>query len=653
MQSTSKFQKRFGFMTNNIILVGNPNTGKTTLFNTMTKSNQKASNWHGVTVGTISKNYEYEGEKFCVTDVPGMYSLSGYSNEEKIASDYLTKHKDDIVINICDANNLKRNLILTSELIENGFHVIVVVNMFKEVSYDYKKLAELLGVRLFAIDARKKSSVDELKSIVFDIFKHRNYGSEKICKTINPDEVYNMVKGKDADGYKRSNKIDKFLLKKPVFFPLFLCIIFAVFFVTFGPVGETLLGGVEFVLSKILLLVSKFLSSIHISTAVRTFLVDGLLNSAFTVLSFVPQIVLLMFFLNLLEDTGYMSRVAFMFDGMLKKIGLTGKSLFSLMMGFGCTTSAVLTTRNLENQNLRKRTALLLPFASCTAKLPIFLVISSLFFENYKFLFVFLLYIFGIVIGLVFACIYKKAIPEKTDLFILEMPKFRFPNFKKITKDTLTVIADFLVRVGTLIMLFTSLVWVLQNFSCSFKFLNGEHFESSILYFLSSKLLFVFKPIGIESAGAVAAILIGLVAKELVVVGLCLINGTSGSLAALSQSLLSPVSPCHFTPTSAVVFLIFILLYSPCISALMAVKNEFGRKFALYVFSVQFLLSFVICFVANICLKSPIFAILILGIMVLALITRFVIKLIYKNKGCGRNCNECGKICKQKKSKTV
>ncbi len=620
----------------------------------MTNSNQKASNWHGVTVGTISKKYKFENEEFEVTDVPGMYSLEGFSNEEKIASDYLKKNKDSIIVNICDANNLERNLILTSELLNFGFKMIVAVNMCEEVKHDYKKLAKILGVSLVEIDARKKNSVDELKKIILKLSKEPNTifaKSNKLLQT--PSQIYEQVKANQPNGYVKTNKIDKILLNKFVFFPVFLCVIFLVFFITFGPIGECLLSAVEWVLGKILQGLSNFLNSLNTNKAITSFFVDGLLGSAVTVLSFVPQIVLLMFFLNLLEDTGFMSRVAFMFDGILKKVGLTGKSLFSLMLGFGCTTSAVMTTRNLENKNLRKRTALLLPFASCTAKLPIFLVVSSLFFEQYKFLFVFLLYIFAILVSLVFAQIYKKFIPEKSDILALEMPKYRFPNLKKISKDTLSVIVEFLIKVGTVIMLFTSLIWVLQNFSCSFVFLAGENFEKSILYFLSSKLAVIFKFIGIESAGAVSAIIIGLVAKELVVVGLGMINGTVGSLEMLSNSLLSPLSPCSFTPISSIVFLVFVLLYSPCISALGAIKNEFGTKFSIYVFVAQFVLSYAVCFVVFNILKNPIIGILILTFVVLALLARFMLKLVHKKKGCWGNCNACRKVCEQKKSKVV
>lgn len=645
---------------NNIILVGNPNTGKTTLFNTMTNSNRKASNWHGVTVDVVSKKYKYGGEEYNVADIPGIYSLSSNSKEEEIASKYLCEHKGDLIVNICDSNNLKRNLILTLELLKQNYNVIIVVNMSGEnKSYDLIKLSKLLKIEIYEIDARKKKSIDKLKNNINKYLKNKKtQNSSKIIenqlKFGNLDEIIKIIKKDNIfDSYKKTIKADKIILNKFLFLPIFLLVIFSVFFITFGPVGNFVLGIVEWLLSKFFGLISSAILKLNISQVVARFLIDGVFGSAITVLSFVPQIVILMFFLNLLEDTGYMSRVAFMFDGVLKKFGLNGKSLFSLMMGFGCTTSAVMTTRNLPSKNLRKRTALLLPFMSCTAKLPIFLVISSLFFEKYKFLFVFLLYIFAILISLIFSAVYKRFIPdEKTD-FILEMPKYRIPNLKKVTMDSLSTIKEFLIKVGSLILLFTSIAWVLQNFSVSFKFLNGENFSQSILYFISSKLTFLFNCIGLGNAGTISAILLGLVAKELIVVGLCLINGVTGSISLLSESLILESSICHFSPISSMVFLVFILLYSPCISAIISIKNEFGTKTALYVFFAQFALSFAVSFLVYRIFLNPKLIYFVVGAIILDIVVQLVIKFGYKKNNKWGRCNECmSPYCKQK-SKVV
>lgn len=644
---------------NKIILVGNPNTGKTTLFNTMTKSSQKVSNWHGVTIDVIKKEYEFEGERYELADIPGIYSISGYSKEEQIATDYLSKNSNDLIINICDANNLRRNLILTKELLEHNYKVIIAVNMSNEVKqYDYDKLSKFFGVNIIEIDARKKKSVTQLKKYIKKYLKNKKAQNisktdEKRLKNIDLDKILLNYKIDSSNPYSRSEKIDKLILNKLLFLPIFLIIMLAIFFITFGWPGTMLTSLIEFLISKFFNLVSSLFSALGISVAIKSFLLDGVFGAISTVVSFVPQIALLMFFLNLLEDTGYMSRVAFMFDGLLGKFGLSGKSLFSLMMGFGCTTGAVMTTRNLPTDSLRRRTALLLPFMSCTAKLPIFLVISSLFFERYKFLFVFLLYILGILLGLLFAIIYKKAIKGQRQVSILEMPKYRRMNFSKVCKDTLSVIKDFLVKVGTLILLFTSILWVLQNFTISFEFLGGQNFDRSILYLLSGKLSWLFGFIGLGNAGIISAILLGLVAKELVVVGLCMINGTGSSLSQLALSLTDQSAICHFSPISAVVFLVFVLLYSPCISALSAIKNEFGRKTFLYVLITQFIISYVISFLVYRLLLNPNLIYLILIIIALDILVHFVIKLSRNRKSCIGECYGCKKICDKKRTKVV
>ncbi len=635
---------------NNVILVGNPNVGKTTLYNTMTKSNEKASNWHGVTVDAKSKKYNYKNKEYTVTDLPGMYSLSGYSNEEKIANKYLFEHKNDVIVNICDANNLKRNLLLTIELVKNCFNVILAVNMCKEAKYDYASLAKIFGIKIVEIDARKKKSVNVLKDVIYENINYRNLNKNVLFlnnkeKIVNLNTVFSILDNSINSCYKKSDKIDKIVLNKFLFLPIFLIILFSIFYITFGEVGSFISGCFGFVFEKIFWCIEFFITKLNIAHPIKMFITEGILGAILTVVNFVPQIVLLMFFINLLEDTGYMSRVAFMFDGVLKKVGLTGKSLFSILMGYGCTASAVMTTRNLENKNLRKRTALLLPFASCTAKLPVFLVIASLFFESYKYLFVFLLYIFAILISVIFACIYKKFIPDKSDVFILEMPKYRMCNLKKISMDTLAVIKDFLIKVGTMILLFSSIVWVLQNFSIGFKYLAGENFNQSILHFFASKISPIFGVIGLGQVGIVSALLLGIVAKEMVVVGLAMMNGVGGSIVALKESLLATTSVCSFTPVSSIVFLVFILLYSPCISAISAIKNEFGRKTALYVFVVQFLISFVICFTVYRLLINVNFIYVLLSIIVVDIIIGFMLKLMKKKKlRCLGNCNACRKI---------
>lgn len=633
---------------NNIILVGCPNVGKTTLFNTLTKSSEKASNWHGVTVSEKCKKIKFDESEFSVTDLPGMYSLNGFSNEEKIASKYLEKHGGDTVVCVIDANQIKRNLRLAVELINKGLNVVVAVNMFNEVKLkNEEKLSQILGVKTIYIDARKKKSAEKIFECAEELSRD-NSTSKNAKKLLNSDvfiKIDDFLKqNADLNSYKLTDKIDNILLNKFVFVPAFLSVLFLIFYLTFGPAGSLLSAGVNYLLEKIFGVFASFISSLNMSFVLKSFFIDGLLASISSVCSFIPQILLLMFFINFLEDIGFMSRVAFMFDGSLKKFGLTGKSIFSLMMGYGCTTAAIMTTRNLESEHLRKRTALLLPFSTCSAKLPVFLVISSLFFEKQKYLFVFALYLFAIFVMLVCACFYKKFIPEKQETFVMEMPKFRLPYFKKIVKDSLQILADFAIKVGTLILFFSSILWVLQNFSVGFDYLQGSNFEKSILYFLSSKISVLFSPIGLGSAGIIAALLLGLVAKELVVVGLALINGVGITGTTLAESLLLETSVCHFTKTSSIIFLVFILLYAPCISALGTIKSELGTKTFLYVLFFQFALSYAMCLLLYSLISIPVLAIVLVALTLFAFLTCVMLKLYRKKKSCRGNCSACRKV---------
>lgn len=633
-----------------IILIGNPNTGKSTLFNTLTKSNEKVSNWHGVTVGVKSKLSSINSEEFEIVDTPGVYSFSAYSNEEKITINYLKQNLNEIIVNVCDANNLKRNLILTLELLKNGIDVILAVNMSAEVkNYDYKKLSKLLNISVVEIDARNNKGITNLLNGIKQKTKEKTQKSSKIIEkytqSMQINEIFAKIQKKDIeDSYAKNDKIDKFVLNKFNFLTITFASLFLVFYLTFGPYGMWFSSIINCFFSKIVSFLRKIILCANISYIIKIFIFDCIFVTIESVISFIPQIVLLMFFISVLEDIGLMSRIAFMFDGVLKKFGLSGKSLFSLMLGFGCTTSAVITTRNLENPNLRKRTALLLPFMSCSAKLPIFLVLSSLFFEKYKYLFVLGLYLFSILISIFFACIYKKLVPDKKEILILEMPKYRKLNFKKVLKDVLNVLKEFLVKVGTLILFFSVCVWLLQNFSTSFQFLNGENFDRSILYFISDKITFLFKPLGFYSVGIVVALLLGIVAKEMVVVGLAMMNGAQGGMAELSASLLLETSICSFSKISAVVFLIFVLLYSPCISALFTIKNELGKKTAGYVFVAQFVIAYIVSFLIYHLLVNPEILIFFFLFLFVDILIYFVIKLKREKSKCWGNCNACRRI---------
>lgn len=572
-----------------VILAGNPNTGKTTLFNTLTNSFEHASNWHGVTVDVKQKQYEYAGKKFEVCDLPGLYSLDAYSKEEKIASDFIEQNRDAVVVCILDANNLKRNLFLALELKEKTPNLIFAVNMAKEVkSFDAKKLEQELGVKTLAIDARKKKSAKTLKETIADFaieqivpnktleqFDMSDFEKKSKQKFQEIADLLNRI-GYQQNGLYGKSKLDKIVLSKFGSFVIFALVMGFVFFITFGTIGNTFSEKVNDIFGALSVKLYDFFQGFIKNELLLRFINEGVIAGALSVTSFLPQIILLFACLNFLEDFGYLSRVAFMFDPFFKRLGLTGRSAFSLIMGFGCTTTAIMTSRNLDNKNLQKRTSILLPFMSCSAKLPIFAVIASTFFAKYKVLIVFSLYLFAILLMVVVALIFSKKDKEQEEqTFLLEMPKYRAPSLSKVLKNALTAGKNFIVRVGGAIVLSSVVIFMLYNFSFKFQYV-GQNSENSVLYVLAKLLSWIFKPLGFGSVGATIAIFSGFVAKEMVVSSLAIVNKVP--VDGLALSLASSSSAVWFSPISAISFLVFVLLYTPCVSACIMMKKENGRK---------------------------------------------------------------------------
>lgn len=572
-----------------VILAGNPNTGKTTLFNTLTNSFEHASNWHGVTVDVKQKQYEYAGKKFEVCDLPGLYSLDAYSKEEKIALDFIEQNRDAVVVCILDANNLKRNLFLALELKEKTPNLIFAVNMAKEVkSFDAKKLEQELGVKTLAIDARKKKSAKTLKETIADFaieqivpnktleqFDMSDFEKKSKQKFQEIADLLNRI-GYQQNGLYGKSKLDKIVLSKFGSFVIFALVMGLVFFITFGTIGNTFSEKVNDIFGALSVKLYDFFQGFIKNELLLRFINEGVIAGALSVTSFLPQIILLFACLNFLEDFGYLSRVAFMFDPFFKRLGLTGRSAFSLIMGFGCTTTAIMTSRNLDNKNLQKRTSILLPFMSCSAKLPIFAVIASTFFAKYKALIVFSLYLFAILLMVVVALIFSKKDKEQEEqTFLLEMPKYRAPSLSKVLKNALTAGKNFIVRVGGAIVLSSVVIFMLYNFSFKFQYV-GQNSENSVLYVLAKLLSWIFKPLGFGSVGATIAIFSGFVAKEMVVSSLAIVNKVP--VDGLALSLASSSSAVWFSPISAISFLVFVLLYTPCVSACIMMKKENGRK---------------------------------------------------------------------------
>ena len=642
-----------------ILLVGNPNTGKTTLFNLLTKSDEKTGNWHGVTVEEKKKSFVFDKKKFLLVDLPGIYSLAPFSLEEGVAVKFLREHKDKKIVNICDINNLERNLYLSLCLIEEGFNIVLAVNLTlnkNKRKLSSEKLSKLLGVDVVFVNAKSGEGKKELLE---------KLGKKKVIKKQKQTEKNIEISAKEK--YEKIEKIlsecsqnthyvygkswlDKIFLNR-FFSPIiFLVIMGAIFYFTFFLVGKP----VSNLLNDFLLLlgrpISKLLASTFGASSWLVFLFDeAILGGIGTILSFLPQIVLLFFFLSILEESGYISRVAFVFDDLLSKVGLSGKSIYSILLGFGCSGTAIMTTRNLENKSSRIKTAVAIPFLSCSARLPIFLTIGGVFFgENNIFVLVGL-YVLGIIVAIVTSSLLNKTILKREDSgFILEFPPYRMINLKKALKVLWQNSKSFVLRVGGLLVALNVIVWVFSNFSLTFSFVRfgGESILETFARFVSP----LFFPLGFSSWGLIVGLLVGVVAKEGVVSSIMLFAGDN-----LAKAFLMPTSEIYFSSVSGVVaYLVFCLLYVPCISTIAIMHKEIGTKWTWGAVLFQTLMAYIIamiaCLFCNLCLLFGAVKVLLFAfVMAVIALSFWVVLSRLKNKNCS-TCGLCGKThCKKRK----
>ncbi len=695
-----------------VLLVGNPNTGKTTLFNSLTRSDEHVGNWHGVTVENKSKSFFVGQDEFVLVDTPGVYSLCALSFEEEVAVRTVAEKKDSQVLNICDRNNLQRNLYLTLCLLEEGAKVVLAVNEIDKKSIfkvDYKLLGDTLGVQIVGINAESKEDVERLKKVIAgddertfkkpeyvkklrwekqvsvdadidrDLVLIKAYEKDKKffervgldCKVFFDavpkdsvlilselryafiDEVISRCAKRTSAVYGKS-KFDRVALSKIFAIPLFFLILAGVFYLTFFSFGAFLSD----CLSKALSVVSSPFMSLLERSLPNSWVYD-LFNVAIfgglgTVLSFLPQVVLLFFFLSVLEDSGYMSRIAFVFEDILGKIGLSGKSVYTLLMGFGCSTSAIMTARNMDDKNAKIKTAILCPYMSCSAKIPIYTVIGGAFFGA-KNLFVILgLYLLGVVVAIVISKIFEMTVLKSKDQsFILEFPPYRRTSIKRVGKILWKNVKEFVLRVGTIMLAMNVVIWWLSSFSIKFSYVaaNGG---VSILEGLGRLLSPIFSPLGFGNWAVVAALLSGLVAKEVVVSSIAMFNGVdAGATRLVSDSILLSTSVVYFSSKASVLsFLVFCLLYTPCIASVSMLLGEIGKKWTYVSIIIQLLSAYVVAFAVY----NVAFAIEVFGFWKVFFVAMCVLILIFsviyvfrkiKRKECG-NCKKCSKKCKRK-----
>lgn len=647
-------------------LAGNQNSGKTTLFNQLTGSNQHVGNFPGVTVD--QKNGKIKGkDNTLITDLPGIYSLSPYTEEEIVSRRFILESKPTGIINIVDATNIERNLYLTMQLIELGVPMVVALNMMDEVrgnggSIDVNEMEALLGVPVVPISASKNEGVHELIEHALHVAEYREcpgradfcdkerdgavhrclhgimhliedhankagipvrFAASKIVEGDNLilnalqlddnerdlvdhiiiqleeesgldraaaiaemrfsfiqslcDEV--VTKPKESKEHARSQKIDKILTGKYTAIPSFILIMAAVFFLTFRVIGYYLQIALEMGIDALIGVVDIAFTKWQVNSVIHSLIVDGILQGVGSVLSFVPIIVVLFLFLSLLEDSGYMARVAFVMDKLLRKIGLSGKSIVPMLIGFGCTVPGVMATRTLSSDRDRKMTILMTPYMSCSAKLPVYSFLASAFFGKYAWLVMIGMYFIGIIVGILFALISKATVFKGSPIpFVMELPNYRLPGAKNVLLLLWDKIKDFLKRAFSVILIATIAIWFLQSFN--FKLQLTDDPENSILAMVAGWIAPIFKPLGFGDWRIVTALISGFIAKESVVSSLEVLGGI--------ELLYTIISPC-----ACFSLLVFCTLYTPCVAAIASVRKELGFKWSLVIVVLQCIIAWI------------------------------------------------------------
>ena len=662
-----------------IALAGNPNCGKTTLFNALTGSNQYVGNWPGVTVEKKEGTATLDGRGITIVDLPGIYSLSPYSMEEIVARTVLIDEKPDAIINILDATNLERNLYLTTQLLELEIPMVLALNFMDEArkagdEIDAQRLSRELGMPVVPIVARTGENVEQLlreahiqmhrgyalePDDLYDNFTHaihhrigelihnrayevglpahfaavkllegdelveRKLGLDEDTKrklgaiiaeyesssdlgdreTLVADSRYRYIesvvsasvrRGRSADEPTVTERIDRIVTGKYTAIPLFLLMMFIMFAVTFGPIGSKLSDLVDIGIHRYFAgAVRSFLSGpLGAADWIVSLVVDGIIGGVGGVLTFLPQISLLFLFLSFLEDTGYLSRAAFIMDRLLRRFGLSGKAFIPMLMGFGCSVPAVMGARTMENERDRRMTILLIPFMSCSAKLPVYGLIASAFFGKYAMFVVFGLYVLGLVMGILSGVLFRKTLFRGEPApFVLELPPYRMPTASNIARHVWERVRGFLVRAGTLILLMSILLWLMQNFDFHFRMVHSS--ETSMLGIIGGAIAPIFRPLGFGTWMASVSLLTGLVAKEAVVASMALFYGfsTLDGPTAIAAALTG------FRPLSALSFLVFVLLYVPCVAAVSTIRKEMNsRKWTLVSIGWQLLCAYTLSF---------------------------------------------------------
>ena len=638
-------------------LVGNQNSGKTTLFNQLTGANQHVGNFPGVTVDRKDGAIRGRGDT-SITDLPGIYSMSPYTSEEVVSRNFVLNEKPKGIINIVDATNIERNLYLTMQLLEMGVPTVVALNMMDEMtgnggSVDINAMEALLGVPVVPISAAKNQGVDELVKHALHVARYQEKplrqdfcdkndhggavhrclhavshliedhaaqaglplrfaagkiieGDQLILAQLDLDQnekemlehiVLQMetergldrsaaiadmrfafiekvcrecvTKPRESREHIRSQRLDRVLTGKYTAIPVFIAIMGLVFYLTFNVIGAFLQDRLADGIEALTALADRGMSAVGVNEAIHGLIIDGIFEGVGSVLSFLPIIVTMFFFLSILEDSGYIARVAFFMDKLLRKVGLSGRSIVPMLIGFGCTVPAVMSTRTLPSERDRRMTILLTPFMSCTAKLPIYAFFVSAFFPRRSGLIMTGLYVLGILIGIAVAFLFKRTLfTGEAVPFVMELPNYRLPSLRNVLQLLWEKSKDFLQKAFSVILIATVVVWFLQSFDFHFNLVEDSH--ASILAAIAGLLVPLFRPVGLGDWRICTSLISGFMAKESVVSVLEVLFGGEGGVSAAMSSL------------TAAALLVFSLLYTPCVAAIASVKRELGAKWALY-----------------------------------------------------------------------
>lgn len=624
----------------NVALFGNPNVGKTTVFNLLTGSNQYVGNWPGV---TIDKKEGFLGNDIKIVDLPGIYAMDTFSNEEKVSKEFLENGDVDVIVNVVDASNLSRNLYLTTQLMKFNKPIIILLNMLdvaesKCISIDSDKLSQELGVTVVPIIAKKKNGIDKISSeIKNSLGKSTNYnidfGNETQTYKKLEDILSKCIKTSSDKKISLSDKIDNIVLNPFLAYPIFIGALLLLFKFTFDWVGGPLQDGLGGIIETY---ISNPIDGILVNSSpwFRSLIVDGVLGGVCGTLPFFPLIFTLFFGISLFEDSGYMSRAAFLMDNIMRKVGLSGKAFIPMVMGLGCSSPAIMATRTLESEKDRKITALISPLMTCGAKLPIYAVFVAIFFPKNAALVTTSLYLLGIVVAILVALVLNRT-SFKTDIepFLLELPEYKLPTLSALLKNTWNKSKGFLIRVVTVMFAMSVAIWLLSSFN-----FNGftENMDNSFLAYLGKLMTPLFAPLGFGDWRSSVSILTGLGAKEIVISTMQVLYGN-----------LDTVLPTVFTGVTAYGFLVFCALYTPCIAALATMRKEYGNKMMFISLIYQFTLAWICAFIVRI-IGGAIFsgnnnslAELTIGGIILLVATIILLKMFNKKSSGCSNCSSC------------